>query len=253
VFESGIGASYRRDTFEEPKTDYETVTIPVDMRIGATRTVDLGFELLYLSQSLDNGPSRFTGSRSALVSPEIKISPSRYAGLKFIWHAAIGDESQQELPISRGNDFELKALFTFPARIPLTFNAGYVWKDTYESRQGVNNHQEFSIDPGNIVELTAAVELPLKKHFSIIAESAYYSVQTRKVNGLELTESDGDAADASIGLNWRRKGWDIGAAASFGLLDESHTSFDLERGSGDVTGRFQVHYRLHPVKPESYQ
>ena len=38
--------------------------------------------------------------------------------------------------------------------------------------------------------------------------------------------------DAFIGMEWAYKGWTIGAGAAFGLLDEQHTSFDIERGAG---------------------
>lgn len=253
VFEAGLSAAHRRDEFKEPETHYDTVALPFEMRIGVHERLDLGFDLTYLSQRIETTGAHYTGSRSALFSPMLRFSPSRYFGTQFHWHTAIGDEADQELPIARGDDFELKALFSYPARIPLLLNVGYVWKGDYHSRQGVAEQRKFRLSPGDIFETSASIELPLAWGLSVIGEGAYYHVETRAVDHVDLPGSSGEAADASVGLNWRWKSWDLGAAASFGLMDESHTSFDLERGSGDVTYRFQAHYRLTPRKPEAFE
>jgi hypothetical protein len=253
VFETGLAGSYRTDDFGSPKSDYQTVAIPFDAKLGLGRYVDVGFNLLYLSQRLDTGPVHLAGSRSALLNPSIKVSPSRYAGLEFIYHDAVGAEPDQELPVERGDDYELKALFAVPLRFPILLNAGYVWKGVYHSDLGAHHQPEYRIEPGDIVETSAALEVPVRWHFSFIGEGAYYHVAKRRVNSEVVPASAGDAADASVGLNWRSHGWDLGAAVSFGLLKEEYTSFDLERGSGNVTYRFQAHYRLAPRKPESYQ
>ena len=164
-----------------------------------------------------------------------------------------GAEPDQELPVERGDDYELKALFSIPLRWPILLNAGYVWKGVYESDLGAHHQPQFRIEPGNIIETSGALEIPVRWHFSIIGEGAYYHVAQRRVEEEVVNDSAGDAADASVGLNWRSHGWDVGSAISFGLLSERFTSFDLERGSGNVTYRFQAHYRLAPRKPESYQ
>lgn len=252
VFETGIAGSYRTDQFKSPKTDYETVTVPFDMKIGLHRFVDFGFHLTYLSQTLD-GNTRYTGSRTALFSPELKISPSPFFGTLFIWHARAGDEPKQELPIARGNDYEVRALFARPGRFPLNLNVGYVWKGEYQSRQGVSQGATYKIHPGDIFETSASAELPVKWGLSLIGEGAYYHVNRRTINGVQLDRTNGSAADASIGINWKWHSWDIGTAVAFGLLNEQFTSFDLERGAGDVTYKWQAHYRLNPHKPESYE
>src|SRR5262245_16722134 len=90
MFEAGLGGSYRNDKYKAPdKNEYETVRIPAYAKIGFGNHFETGFTLDYQSQRLHTPAARYEGSRTALFSPEIKISPFTNAGLQFIYHDAI--------------------------------------------------------------------------------------------------------------------------------------------------------------------
>ena len=245
-FEGGIEAFHREDEFGSPKNTYETIGIPVRAVLGVHRAVDLGVTLSHLTQRLESGDAQLEGSRPALLSPRIKISPWQSLGFLLIYNAALSEESEQELPVARGEDWEANLLLK-AGRLPATLNVGYVWKGSYRSKFGVSNGPQKPVEPGDLFQARGAVEIPLPWNFALLGELAYYDVKSKKIAGQTLAGSAGEAADAFAGLTWAWGGWNIGAAAGWGLLDESHTSFDLERGAGDVMYRGAVYYRLQPV------
>ena len=103
--------------------------------------------------------------------------------------------------------------------------------------------------PGDIFESRLALEVPVWRFFSLLGELAYYDTDTKEIAGLEVAGSAGEALDGLVGITWSRFGWNIGVGAGFGLLEESHTSFDLERGAGDFMYKVSVAYKLTPKKP----
>ncbi|MBV9079927.1 MAG: hypothetical protein JO102_02270 [Elusimicrobia bacterium] len=249
TFETGFDASFRADRFQSPKTDYGSVAIPVHAAFGFTDRLETGAELAYFSQRLDTANSRFNGSRPAALAPEVKYAFGRYVGLQFIWHAAIGEVNAQSLPVARGDDYEYRLLLKAPFAWPTHLNLGYVNKGRYFSRLGIEAGPKFHIAPGDITEAMLSIEAPVRWGFSLLGEGAYYHVAGRHVDHLYINDSKGDAADALVGLSWTSHGWTLGTGVSFGLLNERLTSFDIERGSGDVTYRWSILYRLKPHKP----
>lgn len=249
MFELGFQASYRKDTFREPETDYETVTLPVEAKIGLTPRLETGFKLNYISQRMETPDATYDGSRTSLFSPHLKYSPTDYAGLLFLYHVAGGEEEDPELPVARGDDYEVKALFRLPFRVPVEINLGYVFRNAYSSKLGIRGGREYRVEPGDIAEASLATEIPFKWGLALLTEAAYYTVKEQRVAGVRNLESDGEAADALVGLTWTRGGWFLGTGVAFGLLDESHTSFDLERGAGDYQVRWMLAYQLRPRKP----
>jgi hypothetical protein len=113
----------------------------------------------------------------------------------------------------------------------------------------VSNGPAHHVVPGNIFEAKTALEIPLNYHISILGELAYYNFSQTTIAGVAIPDSAGEALDGTTGITWAFAGWNIGLGASFGLLDEQHTSFDLERGAGDIKGIFSVSYKLVPKRP----
>lgn len=251
AFEVGFSPSYRTDTFNEPENTYETVALPVHFAVGLHSRLDIGFELTSLSQRLERQNVRFKGSRTGFFSPYIKLSPASYWGAKVIWHTKLA-EREQELPVGRGHDVEALVLFQLPSAWPLYFNLGYVFKDTYESKFGIASGSLFQVEPGNILEARAAAEVPLFWNMNFLLETAYYNVEKKTIGSETVPNSSGDVLDLITGLGWAYKGWNMNLGVGFGLLDENLTSFDLERGAGDVWTAFSLSYRLAPKKPTRY-
>lgn len=249
MFEGAIGVSQRIDKFGSPETDYTTTRMPFRMRYGANNRLDIGFQLLGYTHKIDRGGTEIKGSRPGLVSPEIKVAIMDNVSLFAIWHLKRRERDDQDLPIARGNDVEIRALAALPTAWPVTLNAGWLFRGTYDSSLGVRTVPKKPVTPGDVFEISGAVRVPLKLNVHLIGELAYYRVGTREVGGARIQGSDGDAADAYTGLGWAWKGWDITLLAGFGLLDESHTSFDLDRGAGDADIRFQTAYRFKARKP----
>jgi hypothetical protein len=249
IFESGFAASYRHDTFRAPKTEYETVTLPFEAKLGLTDRLEAGIVMNFLSHRLTTPDARFKGSRSAVFNPEVKYSPIDNVGVQFIYHHAICEEGTQELPIARGDDYEVKGLFHLPVSIPMEFNVGYLFRNDYFSTLGINNGPKYRVNPADIFEMSLSAEFPLRWNLALLTEGAYYAVGKQRVAGVIQTKSNGTAADALVGITWTHAGWSLGTGIAFGLLDESHTSFDLERGAGDYQLRGMASYRLKPRKP----
>ena len=250
MFETGFAASYRHDVFREPKMSYETVTLPFEAKLGITDRLDAGIQMSFLSQRLDTPDARYSGSRSALFNPELKYAFHDDFGLQFIYHVGISEEGNQELSIARGDDYEVKALFHVPLVIPIEINLGYDFRNDYFSSLGIRGGPKSRVNPSDIMEANAAAEFPLLWHVALLTEGAYYVVGKQRVDGVVQNGSNGTAADALVGLTWTNAGWSVGTGVAFGLLQESHTSFDLERGAGDYQIRGRISYRLKPRKPD---
>jgi hypothetical protein len=249
TFETSIGGSVRLDTFgSAPQTKYQTVRSPWLARLGLTSRFDFGFRLDYFSQRLEQNDIRYQGSSNELFSPFIKYNPWEHVGFMLFWHTKRGPQEDQELPIARGNDIEALALFSAPTPWPLTLNVGYVKRDPYNNKFGIQAGDAVRVRPGDIFELKTSMETPLPAHLSVLSELAYYHVQRETLGEHGVQNSAGDAMDALIGLSWDYKSWYLSGGASFGLLNESHTSFDLERGAGDVSYQLRLGYKLFPHK-----
>jgi hypothetical protein len=141
------------------------------------------------------------------------------------------------------------ALYSLPTRWPVNFNAGYVLRDPYNSKLGVETGEKTRVRPGDIFELRTSMQIPIPAHFAILTELAYYHVQREELNSVLVPDSAGQAMDALVGLSWDYNSWYLTGGVAFGLLDESHTSFDMERGAGDMMYRLRLGYKLFPHKP----
>ena len=245
-FEVIVSLSQRDDAFGTPKTNYRTVTFPVSARIGVHRAVDIGFYLNYIKHRIEATNSHFTGSQNGRFSPFVKVSPWKNLGFQAIWHTQSPEQGAQSLPIARGRDIETLMMLKLPVDWPVTFNVGYVFRREYRSKLGVSNGPSYRVQPGDIFESKGAIEIPLKFHLSILGELAYYTSRQNRIEGIPVAGTSAEAMDALIGMTWNFRGWNIGAGAAFGLLDEQHTSFDLERGAGDTLYKATVAYRLVP-------
>jgi hypothetical protein len=243
-FEAEVSISQRNDQFGVTNHKYKTVVFPVSFRFGATENFDFGFSLKHLSHSMYKGEAKFSGSNNPIVSPEFKWGLGDYFSVLAIWHAAKSEKSGQEMPVVQGDDYEFDALLTFPTRWPLSLSAGYVLKGNYHSTMGVLFVPKKKVEPGDIFQSHGALEIPLAWDFYLLSELAYYYVQERKIDDVPMSHSEGEALDAAVGITWAYKDWNIGTAAAFGLLDEQHTSFDLERGAGDITYKLTIAYKL---------
>jgi hypothetical protein len=248
VFDANIRMSVRQDWFGEPEAKYQTVRFPWQARLGVTSRFDVGFLLDYANQRLDQGAARYEGSSNELFSTFVKYSPWNRMGFLLAWHARRSEQGDQELPIGRGDDIEAIVMFSVPTGWPLMFNAGYIRKEPYSSKYGIPTGQPRKVAPGDIWQLKAAMQIPLPAHFSILNELAYYDISAKSFDHVELGDSAGEAMDALIGLSWDYENWYLTGGASFGLLDETHTSFDIQRGAGDVNYHFRIGYRLLPHK-----
>ena len=251
AFESQFSIFGRRDVFNSPKSTYRSVGIPVAARLGITPRFDFGFTLDSYTQTLESSGDEISGSRNGLISPEVKYALFDDVSLLGIWHMRSPEISDQTLPVARGDDFEFMALAKIPTAWPITFNGGYLYRNPYHSEKGTENAVKVKFEPGNIWEARSALEVPLPAHFVGLGEMAYYHVTSETIGGEHIQSSKGDAADALIGLSWDYKAWSLGTGVAFGLLNERHTSFDLERGAGDVTYRFSAVYKLYARKPGS--
>jgi hypothetical protein len=186
-----------------------------------------------------------------MLAPELKINFNSYLGFLGIWHVKAPQKFGQDLPVSRGHDWEMMALAKLPTAWPVNFNAGYIIRQSYQTKFGVDNAEPTTYHPGDIFEAKTSMEIPVGFNFSLINEVAYYNVGQRKVGQTEIPNTSGDVLDYTVGAGWAWKSWAFNLGASFGLLEERLTSFDVERGSGDATIRFGLYYRLTPKKPDS--
>ncbi len=246
TFEAGFSLSKRFDDFGSPKSTYETVVFPFHLKLGLFSRFDIGLGLTHIGQRLKVGDTEFTGSANGLLSPQIKFSVTDYVGFLGIWHSAESEHERQDLPIARGNDFETILLLKLPTAWPLHLNAGYLFRESYTSKLGIAAGNEVTVRPADIFESRASLEIPVRYHLSLLTELAYYRVGEKKFGNVAVADSEGDALDSIVGLTWNYKGWLVGGGVGFGLLDESHTSFDLERGAGDILYRVNVAYQLKP-------
>jgi len=249
TFEAGFSISERIDEFNTPRDTYQTVFVPVYMRFGLFKRLDVGLELEHASHRLDTNGKRLKGSKPARFSPEIKLTFSDSLGILGVLEVESEEENGQDIPISRGNNYEILALYKFSSLWPLQLNAGVVLREEYSAQLGIQDGPNRNVDPGTIFETSLALEIPMKKGFFLLSELAYYDVANQKLDGITVQDSAGQALDALVGMVWVHKGWNIGLGASFGLLDESHTSFDINRGAGEVSGKFAVSYKLKPKRP----
>lgn len=248
-FEAKSSLSFRRDRFGSPKETYDTVAFPLQLTLGLHRMVDAGFILDYVSHKIESTNSTFKGSASGEFSAFLKISPDKRFGLLGIWDGH-HDEDRQDLPVGRGDNLNLTLLWSPTTSWPLHFNAGYVWRGSYDSRFGVKNQPTQKVEPGNIFETKAALEVPMGNNFNFLLESAFYNVDSTAINSTKMDKTAGDAWDAFGGVTWEWAGLFLGVEAGFGLLDESHSSFDIERGAGDWMGKFSIAYRILSRKTE---
>ncbi len=248
AFDANIKMNLREDTFGTPTTKYQTVRFPWQARLGMTSKLDLGIMLNYVSQRLEQGGVRYEGSLNEMFSAFFKYKPWDRTGIMVFWHTKRSEQDGQELPIARGDDIEALLLYSLPSQWPLTFNAGYIYRDPYNSKFGIDTGGPVRVRPGDIIEFKASMQTPLPDHFSILSELAYYHVGQQQFNDAVVTGSEGQALDALLGLSWDYKTWYLSGGVSFGLLDESHTSFNIERGAGDVTYHLRLGYKLLPHK-----
>lgn len=247
-FDATIGISKRLDDFGSPKTTYSTVNFPVRAQLGLSNHFDFGFMLAYLSHRLETQTAHYKGSMNGQFSPFIKYSPWTYLGFELLWHTRTPESGVQDLPAVRGQDFEPLIMAQLPTAWPITFNVGYIFRGNYKSKLGISNDIAYHIDPGNIFEAKTAIEIPIRWHFAILGELAYYNTGGSTVENRSIGGSAGEAMDGLVGLTWGYAGWNIGAGAAFGLLEERHTSFDLERGAGDVLYKVNLAYKLTPKR-----
>jgi len=250
-FQATTGISLRQDWFGSPENRFETVIFPFAVRLGLANKLDIGLRIRHLTQRIVTPNTRFTGSLSGYFSPEIKMGLTHRFSLLGIYHLP-NDNQEDDLPLTRGKDFELVALYTVPSSIKMNLNAGYVWKGHFNSNLGIRSGATKGVNPGNIFLLKGALEFPIKFHLALLTELAYYNVDDRVIEEVTLTDSAGNAMDALVGLTWKYKGWDMGAGVGFGLLGESHTSFELDRGAGDIYYEFSMAYKLKPRKPDRW-
>lgn len=248
-FDAAFSVADRGDNFGSPKVKYTTFTVPVRARLGVLSWADVGVTFRYVSQHLERGSDKLTGSSVGQVSPEFKLALSDRIGFLGIWHLRSGG-NEDDLPIARGPDLEAVLLYQVPTAWPFHLNAGYVFREHYGSNLGIHDGTGVQVKPGNIFESRAALEIPLSDTFGLSTELAYYHVNEEKIAGEAVLGSAGEAMDALVGLVWHRGGWNMGLGAGFGLLKESHTSFDLERGAGDTLIKWTVAYKLKPMKPD---
>lgn len=245
-FEASLSMSKRNDVFGTPENLYTTVNTPLSARIGLHRAVDLGFTLNYVSQRLETQNAHFTGSQNGRFSPFLKVSPWNNVGFQVFWHTKSPEQGAQNLPVARGEDFEALLLLKLPVAWPVSMNVGYVARGNYMSKLGITNDIAYKIEPGDLFEAKAAVEVPVKFHFSLLGELATYSGRKTRIQNAAVPDSAAEAMDGLVGLTWAYGGWNIGAGAAFGLLEERHSSFDVERGAGDVLYKLTAGYRLVP-------
>ena len=250
TFDANISMKLREDTFGTPQTKYQTVVFPWQARLGITSKLDAGFMLNYVSQRLQQNGIRYEGTANELFSLFVKYNPWEHLGFMLYWHAKRAEQDNQSLPIARGDDIEALMLYSAPTPWPLTFNAGYVMRDPYNNKFGIAAGEPTRVRPGDILELKSSLQIPLPAYLSILSELAYYHVQKESLGDVGIENSAGDALDALIGLSWDYKAWYISGGVSCGLLNESHTSFDLERGSGDVSYHLRLGYKLLPHKAD---
>lgn len=253
-FESGFSISQREDKFGTPENTLETVVFPFFATFGASRKLDIGLSIRHVGQRLDVGSVRFTGSRTGQVALHTKYAFNDFFGLQLVWETSSGAEDKnQDLPVVRGNNVEANLLVHAGTAWPLTLNVGNVWRGDYKTDFGVKGGEIKNVDPGRIFQVKAAVEIPLLWRLSALGEAVYYEIGNDSINARAVTGSDGNAMDLLAGVNWAPSNWNIGAGVAFGILDESHTSFGVDRGAGDWKAIFRLAYNLEPKRPESYR
>ncbi|MCG3205446.1 MAG: hypothetical protein KCHDKBKB_02167 [Elusimicrobia bacterium] len=249
-FETTISFSHRIDQFNTaPQVTYETFQLPLTLRLGLSKSSEFGFDFQYIHQKLKQGSAEYSGSINGRFSPFVKIAPWKLLALKFLYHPSTPEETEQELQVATGEDFEAIALFQIPTKWPLTFNIGYLTRGRYNTKFGVQNGPIYGVDPGNIFESKLSLEVPLKFNLSLLTETAYYNSQDTYISNQQVPSSAAEAMDVLLGLNWAYKGWNIGSGVAWGLLEEKYTSFNLERGAGDVMYKLNIGYKLSPRNP----
>ncbi len=250
-FQGGMFISYRRDSFGSPTQKYETVNFPVELKFGVHRKAEIGLDLAYLFHKTKLEQSNdLSGSSNANLTPSFKYSPWEYLGFRVLWHIRKAEKAEDEFPIARGDDIEFLQLFKIPVPYGAAhINTGYLWRDSYQSNLGIRAFPKSKVEPGNIFESRASWEIPTRWNLNLLSEVAYYRTGKQKIEGVTIANSDGEAMDALGGLTWAYQGWNLSAGVAFGLLDESHTSFNLERGAGDWQTLFRISYMLMPRKP----
>lgn len=251
-FEGGLAISYRSDQFGNPKAKYLTTLVPFSARIGLYKNVDFGISLTHVAQEVDQNDHNFSGSSTGRISPLLKFSPFEWGGLFFQWTPHAMEHTNEELSIASGDDYEIFGILQIPNPSPakITLNFGSIIRGNYNSRFGIQAVPSSHVKPGNIYEAKLAVEVPIRWNLNLLAESAYYSVEKQSVNDIEVPHSKGKALDLLGGVAWVYHGWDIRTGVGFGVLDESHTSFDPKHGAGDVQFHFGLAYKITPRKPE---
>jgi len=242
-FEAGASISERIDEFKTPDTRYETVLLPVRFRLGLHDRLDLGITLRHISQRLKTENTRLSGSQNAQFSPEFKWRFFDTTSFQFVWHFARG-ENRETLPFARGEDYEFLLAYDTRTFWPIHLNAGYTFRGKYNSNFGVIGTPDSRIDPGNVFETKGSFEIPLFYQLYFLSELIYNNTATREINSASVADSSGEALDIATGITWQWKEWYIGTAIAFGLLDEQHTSFGIDRGAGDFMLKFSLSYKL---------
>lgn len=187
------------------------------------------------------------GCDSGRASPEFKFALRDNVSIQGIWHISSGEENQ-ELPIARGDSPELRFLAAIPTSWPICVDIGYLRQARYNGRLGISGAPLKNIDPGDVADARLALLMPLPKGLSASLETIYSSIGDEKVDGVTLADTGGEALDVFLGLSWTYKDLVLGVGAGTGLLDESHTSFAIDRGAGDFLAKFLFSYRLQPNK-----
>jgi hypothetical protein len=180
----------------------------------------------------------------------LKVGLRDNVSLLGIWHLHTGEENQG-LPIARGDSPEIRFLAELPTTWPLCFDIGYFRQGRYNGRLGIQSSQLKDIDPGDVLDARAALLIPLPARLTASIETIYSSIGSEKINGTTISGSSGEALDLFGGLTWTYKDVVIGMGVGTGLLNESHTSFAIDRGAGDFTTKFLLSYKLQPKKAGS--
>lgn len=250
AFETVFSLTQRWDQYGTPESEYESFSFPVTFRLGVHRRLDIGFSIQYVSHHIEVGDLRFGGNDSGRISPEFKLGLLENLSFQGIWHLSSSENEDNELPVGRPSNLEGRLLATIPTAFPISIDAGYLSQRQYNGRLGVLGSDQKEIDPGDIADFRLAVIVPISKKFSASAEGIYSYIGDRKVDGETITDSSGEALDVGVGLSWEYKDITLGLGVAAGLLEETHTSFAIDRGAGDITGKFLFSYKLKPRKRE---
>ncbi len=249
AFESIVEVSQRWDNYGSPQSKYTSVSFPITLRLGLSRRLDVGATLQHVSQRLKTGAAEFSGSDAGRLSPQVKFGFRDNISVLGIWHVGTNEEDQ-ELPIARGDSPEIRFLAAVPTALPLAVDIGYLRQARYNGRLGVQGVPLKNIDPGDIFDARVALLFPLSKGFSASLETVYSTIGDQEIEGVIVADTSGEALDVFLGLTWSYKDLVLGLGGGTSLLDESHTSFAIDRGAGDFTAKFLFSYKLQPKKIE---